>query len=84
MSVSLNVLPSLQLDHTIVVRVNGARVAGWPPTSSGYVLSDLPRGSYTVVAQVLDAKGAPACSSSQLMFHIRQPSLLTPGAKGAR
>lgn len=83
-SVSLNIQPSLQPDHTIVVRVNGARVPGWPPTSSGYVLNDLPRGTYTVSAQVLDGRGAPACSSPALMFHIRQPSILTPGARGAR
>jgi hypothetical protein len=83
-SISLNVLPSLQLDHRIVVRVNGAPVPGWPPTSSSYLMGDLPRGSYTVSAQVLDGKGATVCSSSPLMFHIRQPSLLTPGAKGAR
>ena len=82
--VSLNVLPSLQFDHTIAVRMNGSRVAGWPPTASSYALNDLPRGSFTLSAQVLDPKGTPVCSSSPLTFHIRQPSLLTPGAKGAR
>jgi hypothetical protein len=82
--VSLNVLPSLQLDHTIVVRMNGGRIQDWPPTSSSYVLADLPRGSFSVTAQVLDSKGTPVCSSSPLTFHIRQVSMLTPGVKGAR
>jgi hypothetical protein len=83
-SISINVQPALQLDHTIAVRVNGARVPGWPPGSSGYLLSDLPRGTYTVSAQVLDARGTPVCSSAPMMFHIRQPSMLTPGARTAR
>jgi len=53
-SVSLSVMPGLQLDHRIIVRVNGAPVEGWPSTGTGYVLNDLPRGSFTVTAQVLD------------------------------
>ena len=83
-SVSLNVQPGLQAEHRIVVRVNGAPVPGWPPTSSGYVLNDLPRGSYTVSAQVLDARGSTVCTSGTITFHIRQPSILTPGARNAR
>src|SRR5438105_149026 len=55
-SVSLNVLPSLQPEHTISVRMNGTRVAGWPPASTSFVLSDLPRGSFSISAQVLDPK----------------------------
>ena len=83
-SVSLNIMPSLQPDHRIVVSVNGARVPGWPPSSSGYVLNDLPRGSYTVTAQVLDGRGTVVCTSSPLVFHVRQPSMLSPGARNAR
>jgi len=83
-SVSLSILPALQLDHTIVVRLNGSPVQGWPSTGTGYVLNDLPRGSFTVTAQVLDPRGSVVCSSSPRTFHIRQPSILTPGARNAR
>jgi hypothetical protein len=83
-SVSLSVVPALQMDHTIVVRLNGAPVQGWPRTGRGYVLNDLPRGSFTVTAQVRDQRGAVVCSSSPRTFHIRQPSILTPGARNAR
>jgi len=82
-NVSINVLPGLQPDHTIVVKVNGNRVAGWPPSSTSYLLQDLPRGSYGVAAQVLNDKGAVVCNGASVTFHVRQPSMLTPGARAA-
>jgi hypothetical protein len=82
-NVSINVQPALQTDHTIVVKVNGSRVNGWPPTSTSYLLQDLPRGSYGVAAQVLNDKGAVVCNGASVTFHVRQPSMLTPGARAA-
>ena len=82
-NVSLDLTPGLQTDHTINVRVNGGRVAGWPAGSTSYLLQDLSRGSFSVTAQVLNEKGVAVCNSPAVTFHIRQPSMLTPGAKAA-
>jgi len=81
-NVSLNVMPALQPDHTIVVKVNGGKVA-WPAGSTSYLLQDLSRGSFSVNAQVLNEKGVAVCNGPSVTFHIRQPSMLTPGAKAA-
>jgi uncharacterized protein DUF4124 len=81
-NVSLNLQPALQPDHTVVVTVNGGKVA-WPPGSTSYQLQDLSRGSFSVSAQVLNEKGVALCKSPPLTFHIRQPSMLTPGARAA-
>jgi hypothetical protein len=78
-SASLNVLPALQAGHRIVVNVNGVPLSSWPETSTGHLLQDLNRGSYTLQARVIDANGRTACTSKALSFHIRQPSLLSPG-----
>ena len=82
-SVSLNVLPGLQPGHSISMLLNGSRVTGWPPGSTGYLLQNLFRGSYTLVAMVADGAGRTMCSSKPVIFHVRQPSMLTPGARAA-
>ena len=82
-SASLNVLPGLQPGHSIAMQLNGSRVSGWPPGSTGYLLQNLFRGSYTLVALVTDAAGRTVCSSKPVIFHVRQPSMLTPGARAA-
>lgn len=81
-NVSLNVQPALQPDHTIVVRVNGGKV-NWPPGSTSFQLQDLTRGSFSVNAQVLNERGVAVCNGPSITFHVRQPSMLTPGAKAA-
>jgi len=82
-SASLNVLPPLQIDHRVSVQLNGSRVTDWPPGSTSYLLQNLSRGSYTVVVVVTDAAGRTMCTSQPVTFHVRQPSMLTPGARNA-
>lgn len=83
-SVSINLRPALQIDHRVNVQLNGSPVSGWPPGSTSYLLQNLFRGSYSLIATVTDAAGRTLCtSSSAISFHIRQPSMLTPGAKAA-
>jgi hypothetical protein len=80
---SVSVLPGLQSGHRITMRLNGQIVQGWPDASQSYQLQDLARGSYTLQALIVDGANRPVCSSRALMFHVRQPSMLTPGAKAA-
>jgi hypothetical protein len=81
-SVSLTVLPALQSGHRITMQVNGRALAEWPPSSSGFMLQNLNRGSYSLQARILDENGRAVCTSRTLNFHIRQPSLLSPGRQG--
>jgi hypothetical protein len=83
-SASLNILPALQPGHRIAVQLNGRPVTGWSPGSQNTLLQNLNRGSYSLNATIFDAQGKPVCNSGTLTFHIRQPSLLSPGAQSAR
>jgi hypothetical protein len=78
-SVSLNILPALQSGHRITVQMNGRPISDWPAASSGHLLRDVSRGSYTLQAGIQDANGRQICTSGALTFHVRQPSLLSPG-----
>lgn len=78
---SIELLPGQRPGDRVLMNLNGRRVANWPEAAQGYVLTDLYRGSYSLSAQVVDEAGKTMCSSPSVTFHIRQPSMLTPGAK---
>ncbi|MET0293020.1 MAG: DUF4124 domain-containing protein [Steroidobacteraceae bacterium] len=83
-SVSVSLQPALQSDHRVTMQVNGRVAADWPPTSTSYLLQNLSRGSYSVMAIIVDGAGRTLCTSkSAISFHVRQPSMLTPGARTA-
>ncbi|MEP7314613.1 MAG: DUF4124 domain-containing protein [Pseudomonadota bacterium] len=76
---ALDLAPAQRPGDRVVMNLNGRRVEGWPEAAQSYVLTDMYRGSYTLSAQVLDETGKTICSSATVSFHIRQPSMLTPG-----
>jgi len=67
---------NLRWDHSLVFFVNGNRrpAAG----GLGLELTGLARGTYFLVASVLDQNGTPVISSQQTIFHVRQPSINSP------
>jgi hypothetical protein len=82
-SVQLSVEPQLQPGHRIQLLVNGAALPEWPAAATSYTLPEVFRGSHTLSARVLDARGRPVCSGPSITFHIRQQSLIRPGRSGA-
>jgi len=65
----------LNPDHSVVFFLNGERRnADGLSTDFGV----LPRGSYFLRASILDQSGKPVISSSQVTFHVRQPSVNSP------
>ncbi len=67
---------SMQTGHSLAFYVNGNR----RPATSGFGLElrNLPRGTYVVQANVLDANGTALITSDQIAFHVRQPSINSP------
>ncbi|MFM1886171.1 MAG: hypothetical protein RL026_1328 [Pseudomonadota bacterium] len=80
---SLDVRPRLQAGHVVRATLNGEPIKGWSASSLGHTLAGLPRGSYTLAVQILSADGAVACTLPPVTFHVRQPSLLSPGRQQA-
>lgn len=77
-SASITLTPGLRPGDRVLMTLNGRKVDNWPDSATGYVLTGLFRGSYSLGAQVLDEGGRSICNSPPVAFHIRQPSLLSP------
>jgi hypothetical protein len=80
-SASVMVQPGLQTGHRIEVLLNGSPFPQWTPDMLSYSFTGLSRGSYTLAARVMDAKGGVLCAGPPITFHIRQPTLLSPARK---
>jgi hypothetical protein len=80
-SASLDVAPPLRLGDRIQVLLDSRPVGGWPQTSTSNFLSDLFRGTHSLMAAVLDSTGATLCRGPAVTFHVTQASLLAPARR---
>lgn len=78
---SIELLPGQRPGDRVLMNLNGRRVANWPEAALGFTLTELYRGTYSLSAQILDEAGKTMCTSAQVSFHIRQPSMLTPATQ---
>jgi hypothetical protein len=83
-SASLQFEPALQEGHRVQVFLNGRVYVDWPEGVVNYTLQNLFRGSYALGARIIDATGRPVCTTPSITFHVRQPSVLSPGRRPAR
>jgi hypothetical protein len=73
--VTFDLQPALQGSHEVQVLLNGVPKADWPSTSTQGSLELTERGSYTLVARVVDDFGRDLCTSPQVTFHVRLPTV---------
>ena len=66
---------TLNPDHSVVFFLNGERRDSEGLSTE---FTNLARGSYFLRASILDENGKPVISSSQITFHVRQPSVNSP------
>ena len=81
--VAIDLQPGFRQGDRIQVQLNGQRVQDWPESSTSYLLTALPRGSYTLSVTVLGPDGERMCTAAPVGFQVTQPSILTPGYKAA-
>jgi hypothetical protein len=79
--VSLELTPGLRPDHRVQLLYDGAVYADWPARTTGSELKGLYRGTHTLAVKVLDTDGRTLCAGPAISFHLRQPSILSPGRK---
>ncbi len=77
-SINMNLAPSLHADHAIVVSMDGQAIGKGSSTS--LQLQNLPRGTHTVQATVVDAAGAELIRTETVTFHVLRRRLPTPTA----
>ncbi len=69
-SVKLDLDPSLQEGHSIALDLNGHRIA--TRTNTHFVLENVPRGTHTLQATVLDDQGRELIKANQVSFHVKR------------
>jgi hypothetical protein len=78
MTARIRLEPQLQPGHTVSLSVDGRRVPDLPTTGTEFVISNLTRGTHTLLLLVEDAAYKRQCTSSPVTFHVRQPSVQAP------
>ena len=74
-TVTVQVSPALKDNHQLQLLLNGVKRAG-PGAVASFSFSNLDRGSYSAIAQVVDNKGNVVISSEAVTFHVKRASRL--------
>lgn len=78
--VSLLLEPELGPQDTVVLYLDGQRVADFPARGLQHSLAGLPRGAHTLTAAIFDAQANSRIQSSPRVFYVRQESVLNPAS----
>ena len=71
----MQLTPALRAKHAIVVSMDGQKVG--EGTSTQLTLQNLPRGTHTVQAAVVDAAGVELARTEMVTFHLQRRRLPT-------
>jgi hypothetical protein len=78
-STRLRLEPNLQPGDQIAIAVDGKRLTNQPTSGSEFVLTDVERGTHTLIIAVYDRSGKEQlCATPSITFHVRQPSVQAP------
>jgi hypothetical protein len=78
-STRLKLDPQLVAGDQIAVAVDGKRLTNQPTTSTEFLLSNMERGTHTLMMVVYDRTGQKQlCTTPTITFHVRQPSVQAP------
>lgn len=84
LGVSVEIVPPLRIPqgHRLVILLDGTPVSG-PGTETQATLSNVDRGTHTLMAEVRDALGRGVMQSATVTFHLKQHSSLPPARPAA-
>jgi hypothetical protein len=77
-TVNVRLDPALQPGHQLTLILDGRAVEGFPRNTSQFDLKDVPRGTHTVNAQIVDERGTRLQETAPVIFHVRQESIAKP------
>jgi hypothetical protein len=75
---SVRVDPGLRAGDRLSVMLDGAPLPLNVPLNAEFVVPGVERGTHALTTKVEDVSGQVVCQSASVVFHVRQPSLLTP------
>jgi len=74
----LRLQPQLQAGDRVAIALDGKRQTNVPESGSDFVLTNVTRGTHTVMAVIEDSQGKAVCTTGSITFHVRQPSVQAP------
>jgi hypothetical protein len=74
----LRLEPALVAGDQVGIAIDGKRLTNQPRIGTEFVISDVERGTHSIFAVVANAQGKPLCTTPQITFHVRQPSVQAP------
>jgi hypothetical protein len=77
-TVQVQLEPGLQSGHSLYLYLDGFLVEGFPPTGTSHTLTNVPRGTHTLIATVNDSRGRRFQESPVATFSVRQASVANP------
>lgn len=84
-AVNVRLDPALQPGHQLILFLDGRQVEGLPRGATQFDLKEVPRGTHTVSAQIVDGRGTRLQETAAVTFHVRQQSIAQPpGGPGVR
>jgi hypothetical protein len=75
---SVRIAPALLQDHRVQVVLDDEVYGAWPARMLTYKLENLYRGRHTLAVTVVDAGKKTLCAGPVTVFHVLQPSVLSP------
>ena len=80
-AVRIRSVPALAEGDTVRLFLDGIRVEG-ADNSFDYTLENLSRGTHSITAMIRDARGVERIRSQPVVFHMKQNTIIPPGAVG--
>jgi hypothetical protein len=78
-SARVRVQPDLAPGDQVAIAIDGKRVQNQPTRATEFVISDVDRGTHTIMVTVYDPSGTQKlCTTGAVTFHVRQPSVQAP------
>ena len=77
-TVKLHLVPELRANQAITWNLNGKVLDDQAPDATLFTLDNLPRGSYSLAATIVDQTTGESASAETISFVVQQPSVLAP------
>lgn len=74
-SVSVRVEPDVQAGHSLRLELDGVRVSEPDSRTTAFDLKEIPRGTHTLSASIVNRTGETLAVSTPVKFHVIQPTV---------
>jgi hypothetical protein len=70
--------PQLRPGDRVAIAVDGKRLTDQPDQATEFVISEVSRGTHSLLVVIEDRQGKAVCTSPAVQFHVHQPSVQAP------